>query len=480
VLTRDIMELIVSGVTFLVMGMFLGNLVLIVLGLFPIIFLSLGLLIGQPRTVEIERSGEDQKIWVDSRVSDKITATVRGGVGLVTFGDILPPSFRLDEGTNFKILWKGVRDREATIGYTATCAKRGYFNLKTVGWEAHHPLQITQNTIGEYPAPRLYIVQPKPLLVKRIREKKAITNIPMPMEARIKFGFPTTDFREVRDYHPGDSYRNINWKVSARVLSSRPGALQVNEFEKEGKKVVWIFMDSAAHMALGTTVRSTLEYAVRAVLGFAHFYLSRECQVGLCIYDYDAHEWEGAYMKPTMPSLNLESALGDVDQIEGQVAPTEAAEAPPARPTTPSRVLFPDMGKRQQYRIWREMLNVDIKYSGESLREAIHSCRRHIVGTLPLFIIVTMVDATKIDGLVQGIKELYKYSGKLRQRPAIIVFNVQGYNIAAQDTEEAIAAELLDYQNRPVYMALRGLGVNVVNWNPLTQSFAQSLIKQRA
>jgi predicted heme/steroid binding protein len=138
------------------------------------------------------------------------------------------------------------------------------------------------------------------------------------------------------------------------------------------------------------------------------------------------------------------------------------------------------MGKRQQYRIWREMLNVDIKYSGESLREAIHSCRRHIVGTLPLFIIVTMVDATKIDGLVQGIKELYKYSGKLRQRPAIIVFNVQGYNVAAQDTEEAIAAELLDYQNRPVYMALRGLGVNVVNWNPLTQSFAQSLIKQRA
>jgi hypothetical protein len=181
-----------------------------------------------------------------------------------------------------------------------------------------------------------------------------------------------------------------------------------------------------------------------------------------------------------VPFLNLESALGGVDQIEGQVAPTEATETPPARPTTPSRVLFPDMGKRQQYRIWREMLNVDIKYSGESLREAIHSCRRHIVGTLPLFIIVTMVDATKIDGLVQGIKELYKYSGKLRQRPAIIVFNVQGYNIAAQDTEEAIAAELLDYQNKPVYMALRGLGVNVVNWNPLTQSFAQSLIKQRA
>jgi uncharacterized protein (DUF58 family) len=317
--------------------------------------------------------------------------------------------------------------------------------------------------------------------VKRIREKKSLTNIPMPMEARIKFGFPTTEFLEIRDYKPGDSYKNINWKVTARLLSSRPGALQINEFEKEGKKVVWIFLDSAAHMALGTTVRNTLEYAVRAVLGFAHFYLSRECQVGLCIYDYDAHEWEGAYLKKDRTSPGLESALKEVDQIETEESiKDEPTKSIHSRSSTRSRIILPEMGKRQQYRIWREILNVDIKYSGESLREAIHSCRRHIVGTLPLFIIVTMVDALKTEGLINGIKELYKYSGKLQRRPAIIVFNVQGYNIAAQGKEEIIAAELLDYHNKPVYESLRGLGVTVVNWNPITQTFAQALIKQRA
>ena len=52
-LTRDLQELIVSGVTFLVMGMFLGNLILIVLGMFPIVFLSLGIIIGQPKEVII-------------------------------------------------------------------------------------------------------------------------------------------------------------------------------------------------------------------------------------------------------------------------------------------------------------------------------------------------------------------------------------------------------------------------------------------
>ncbi len=94
-LTRDTQELVVSGVAFLVMGMFLGNLILIVLGLFPIVFLALGLLIGQPREVEIVRGGEDQKIWVDNQVEDTLTATIRGGVGTVTFSDILPPSFQL-------------------------------------------------------------------------------------------------------------------------------------------------------------------------------------------------------------------------------------------------------------------------------------------------------------------------------------------------------------------------------------------------
>jgi hypothetical protein len=128
----------------------------------------------------------------------------------------------------------------------------------------------------------------------------------------------------------------------------------------------------------------------------------------------------------------------------------------------------------------REMLKVDIKYAGESMKEAIHSCRRHIVGTLPLFIIITMVDAAKTEGLYEGIRELYKYSGKLRKNPSIMVFNVLGYNIAAQNDKENLAAELLDFRNRPIYATLRRMGCTVINWDPKTQSFAQALIKQRA
>jgi hypothetical protein len=90
-----------------------------------------------------------------------------------------------------------------------------------------------------------------------------------------------------------------------------------------------------------------------------------------------------------------------------------------------------------------------------------------------------MIDASKTEGLYEGIKQLIKYSGRLRRRPAIIVFNVLGYNIAAQSRDEEMAADLLNFRNRPVYAVLRRMGATVVNWNPQSQSFAQALIEQR-
>ena len=150
------------------------------------------------------------------------------------------------------------------------------------------------------------------------------------------------------------------------------------------------------------------------------------------------------------------------------------------RPLIGSRILFPDLGRKQKFRIMREMMNVKIRYGGESLKEAIHSCRGHILGSLPLFVIITMIDASKTEGLFEGVRELYKYAGRLKRRPSIVIFNVQGYSVAAQDDDEEMAAELLHFRNRPVYAAFRRMGATVVNWDPRSQSFAQALIQQRA
>jgi len=39
----------------------------------------------------------------------------------------------------------------------------------------------------------------------------------------------------------------------------------VNEFEKEGKKSVWIFLDTSKIMSFGSNIKNVKEYSVEAV-----------------------------------------------------------------------------------------------------------------------------------------------------------------------------------------------------------------------
>lgn len=478
-LTQDTLELIVTAVVYIVLGMFLGNIILITLGLVPIIFLSISVLIGQPRVESVERGGKDIKVNVDDKVQDTLKVCITDGPGIVTISDTLPMSFALEEGNNFRAIWKGLNKKTVEISYNAQCAKRGYFDIRQVNYEVRHPLQITANVLGVLSAKRSIIVQPHPLFVRKIRNHKSISRIPMPMDARFRFGIPTTDFKEIRDYETGDNYRAINWKASAKHLSRSNPRFLINDYEKEGKKVVWIFLDSAIHMALGTTVNNTMEYAIRAALGFTNFYLERDCRVGFCVYNHDASQWEGPFEKRNKQRIDLE--LPSLEQMETDVyipsLKDKSLQAGKNRSET--KVLFPDSGKRQLYKITREMLYVDIKYSIESLKEAIHGCRRYIVGTQPLFILVSMIEGARIKGIVDGIKELHKYMGRGGGKPNIILFNVQGYNIAAQSEEEKIAAGFLTYHTKPYYEYLRGMGVTVLNWDPIEESFASALQRQR-
>ena len=474
-LTRDTLELIVTAIVYIVLGMFLGNIILITLGLAPIIFLSIAVIIGQPTVSLVERIGKDRKVNVDDKISDSLEVTIEGGPGLVTVSDTLPISFALEEGNNFKAVWKGLTAKTIDLSYTALCAKRGYFDLREVTYEVRHPLQINANTLGVLSAKRAVIVQPHPLFVRKIKNHKSVSRIPMPMDARFMFGIPTTDFKEIRKYGPGDNYRAINWKASAKLLSRGTSNFVVNDYEKEGKKVVWVFLDSAIHMALGTTVNNTMEYAIRAALGFTNFYIERDCKVGFCIYNHDATQWEGPFANRNPVEVG---ELG-LDQIEEDVSVGSEDILPQHIHREQSRILYPDTGKRQQFKITREMLYVDIKYSTESLKEAIHSCRRYIVGTQPLFVVITMVEAAHLKGIQDGIKELHKYMGRIGGRPSIIMFNVQGYNVAAQTEEEKIAASFLTYHTKPYHDILRGMGCTVINWDPIEESFAHALQRQK-
>lgn len=318
--------------------MFLGNMILLYMGLLPVVYTLLGLLLSSPKTVEVVNPTIYTNVWVDDVVEIQRKVRVKKGLGHVTLGEKLPPYFELVEGINIKVVWNGLDEVDEDYAYKIRCTKRGVYHLEVCNWEMNHPQNLKSVTLGELPIGQTLIVKPYPFNIKRIRQQKALFKMTMPSEAHIRIGIPTTDFREIRDYAFGDSYRHINWKATARrAIPNKPP--KVNDYEMEGTKVVWIFLNTASRIALGTNIRNGFEYAIQAVLGLSNFYLSRNCRVGVSFYNDERFTTPGAYRSARVSGERLGS-LTAMPDIASKSLGREEEELEPVMKSTEDFLRF--------------------------------------------------------------------------------------------------------------------------------------------
>jgi uncharacterized protein (DUF58 family) len=429
-LTNNVWKLLGSFSTLFLTGMFFGNLPLICFSLIPLTVLFIALYFEEPHLVRVERAEGKVSAWVDETADLKMKLEVEHGVGLVTVADKLPEHFELTGGNNFRVFWKGFSKLSETLGYRVKCTKRGFYHIGPVQVESRHSVGLGQTVIQQYPVEAELEVRVKPLGVKRIRDPRVLSKVPMPASASSKLGMLTTDFREIRQYRWGDPYKQINWKATARLTSSPHAPPYINDFEREGKRVVWIFLDASQHMRLGTTTENAFEHAVQAVLGIAQFYLARNCQVAFYVYN------------------------------------------------NRGKMILPDSGRRQEYRVFREMLRVEPEKgaAAEPLQKAVEKCRGHIKGASPYFIIVTTVNRKNVREVLNGVRQLQKISKGTRGKPQILIIHVSAYSVAARGPYENAAAVLLEMRNNSLITLLRRSGAHVLPWNPKRQSFSRLLL----
>lgn len=74
-------------------------------------------------------------------------------------------------------------------------------------------------------------------------------------------GSSTQEVRQIRDYQPGDSYRTIHWKQSART-----DTLMVREYAKEGKRSLTVALDMASSKPLPPARRNAFYEVVQSLL----------------------------------------------------------------------------------------------------------------------------------------------------------------------------------------------------------------------
>lgn len=433
--TKVFLETLTSFVAFFVAGLLLSTPILVYVGLVPLFFAILGIVLNQPKTVIFDRGEHKTESFTGDVIEVAIDVTIKDGLGPVIIGDELPPHFELVEGNNFKVIWKGMSEKKDNVNYKVRCTKRGIYTLEHLNWESNHILNFKETIRGESDQKQTLTVRPRTLDIRRIRNLKTIAKLPIPLGAMNKTGMSTTDFQEIRKYTFGDTFRSINWKATARRANNLSWEPYVNEYEKEGKKVVWLFIDGSKAMGqLGTTISNPFEYALLAANDLAHYYLERNCRVGFYLFNKK------------------------------------------------SRLLYPDIGRSQQYKISRELLTMTMD-NEEPLRKAVEKCRKYMIGSNPLCIVITTLaermNSDELSNIIEGVKEIAKYSKKqTRNFPPILLINVLGYYFIANSPEKRMAADILQSEETPIKRKLRKSGTIVIDWDPTEEKLMTVLLKE--
>ncbi|RYE16871.1 MAG: DUF58 domain-containing protein, partial [Sphingobacteriaceae bacterium] len=84
------------------------------------------------------------------------------------------------------------------------------------------------------------------------------------------------EFEQIKNYVPGDDYRSINWKATARK-----GDTMVNSFTNEKSQQVYCIIDKSRAMKMPFEGLSLLDYAINASLALLNIAMLKEDRAGL-------------------------------------------------------------------------------------------------------------------------------------------------------------------------------------------------------
>jgi uncharacterized protein (DUF58 family) len=131
------------------------------------------------------------------------------------------------------------------------------------------------------------------------------------------------ELKELREHVPGDPFKRIAWKASARR-----GQLLVREMEREERDIVWLVLDASVELWAGEPGTAPLDLAVDEVGGVAARHLARGDKVGLAIFATRTRTWLPPDAGPTHAAkivAALASAASVVDADRSELDEVEVA-----------------------------------------------------------------------------------------------------------------------------------------------------------
>lgn len=198
---------------------------------------------------------------------------------------------------------------EVTVPLAFTPPARGLFAFGDVGVRIGGPLGLAGRAVRITLAqdakvyPDIIAVRSYALLAR----KGALAEMGI---KRMRLAGEGTEFESLRDYLEGDSFRDIDWKATARR-----GKPIVRSFEVERSQTLVIAIDAGRLMTPLVGPLAKLDRAINAALMLAYLGTERDDLVGLLVFGRDVER----YLPPRKGHRQFLAILEALYSIEGKV-----------------------------------------------------------------------------------------------------------------------------------------------------------------
>lgn len=409
-----------AGVALLFLGLILGS--------YPYLLCALLLLAsafvarGLPDAELLLERGLSR---VDVRTGEPLDVDVRlvnhGPPVGITVHDKVPEPFLLEGGSNFGAAFLAEGD-EAWLDFRLRAPRRGTHALQPGRVTVHDPSFLQAARVMDAGGVDEVVVHPRTTPVPRVRTRSAWGRAHMPGGDRAVRGILTNDFRELRPYQRGDPLKQVNWKATARQSRDDDLTLIVNDYEVEGKKTVWIFVDASPYTVGGTNVESVFDELAGGALAVAAHYLDMGHRVGFTLF--------GA----------------------GQ-----------------TRLLYPDVGELQERRIQAALATATPGEKGERFAEAVEASKGFLAREKPLIFVFTL--AGRDPGLSRAIVSARAIASTGRRAAPVIAVTP----IVPDDG--SLAARVVAIHEKAQLKGLERRGVSIVRYDPTTTPLSALLAR---
>jgi uncharacterized protein (DUF58 family) len=276
--TRKAVVYVGLGTILVLFAPFINNLQLFLLGATILGFVAVHSLVNtRPIDVKITRSFDSDQVFENSDVSIDLIVQNKGrSVGFLEIYDNLPSEIEVNNGSNHTII-RLHKDELVINKYNVNCRLRGQYRLGNPRLRIYNPsfLFFYESDIQSKSS---LVVLPQ---IEQIEGVDLSTDFPKMYQGALplrRIG-TTGEFYGIREYFPGDDFKNINWRVFGKTRK-----LMVNQFEREDISDLMLVLDAREISGTGTVLRNPLNYSCRAAASLTSFFLKSRNRVGLTIY----------------------------------------------------------------------------------------------------------------------------------------------------------------------------------------------------